>query len=416
MCPDARLLVAMLLNAYQAKKFSLSSVFAYGTRSRVHLFIGKQARLRINSMPSHDYFWLQVERFISQHRHDYIGGFIGFDPSAALSKGQSQAESRGGYICDLFVPEYVLECFDSGAHVVKGCIDVPHFSADLIQSLPGSCEKIDIAKIDDVRGHAAYLESVDAILRSIAAGDIVRATLARKMISTKPLSLIRTFLSDYSLHRLARSFLFASNVVSFAGQCPELLAEGTPDQFSAHKLSGTYPITCAGECVADMAAAFKADERIVREHRSGTSSIEAALRAIACVQREEFQVMQLPSLLHGWAEFRCRLNDGNDVCKILRAVFPHTAFPVETGVRLIADHEGFSRGPYYGMIGLVAPCGEFSFTQILRSVFRNKSSHYLIAGAAITVDSTPEIELLETISKLKSIHAFGVTPSSRLID
>ena len=49
---------------------------------------------------------------------------------------------------------------------------------------------------------------------------------------------------------------------------------------------------------------------------------------------------------------------------------------------------------------------KFSFVQVLRAAFTDVESSYVMVGAAITVHSTPEIELQETCAKLGGIKVF----------
>ena len=69
------------------------------------------------------------------------------------------------------------------------------------------------------------------------------------------------------------------------------------------------------------------------------------------------------------------------------------------------------RGAYYGLVGMVEPGGAFSFSQMLRSVFRDRRGYYLWAGAAITDGSTADSEYEETRLKLSSIRVLPAGPA-----
>ena len=79
---------------------------------------------------------------------------------------------------------------------------------------------------------------------------------------------------------------------------------------------------------------------------------------------------------------------------------------MEQGFKLLAEHEDFCRGPYYGLVGCITADGIFSFTQVLRSAYTDNNSSYLMVGAAITSMSTPELEAEETNSKLFGVQVY----------
>ena len=137
-----------------------------------------------------------------------------------------------------------------------------------------------------------------------------------------------------------------------------------------------------------------------------------ALQMLGVVDVARFQVMELPGLLHGWSKFSTRPRHTGNTASCLRAVFPYGMQPLPAGLEKLRQHERFLRGPYYGLVGYIQPDGEFSFTQVLRAAFADRSSNYLIAGAAITRQSTAELEVAETCSKLATIGVFEKNQSA----
>lgn len=395
---------ALLIQWLAERSTHQGPFFAYGSSETVHVLVGRRDSFRLPCLPSADEFWLALRHFLSSHRGDYIGGFIGFDPGSLLYQPGSYARHQE-FRADLFVAECVIACTRQGMRVVRGCCDLPTFSPGLIDLNLNQRNPVNAVDIDDASEHEKYIRSAGCILDEIRSGLLTRVTLARKVLSPKRLNIFGTFLSERNSHPLARSFYCKNDAVEFGGQCPELLAEGSPSLFVSHKLSGTYRIG-PGQDIDALISRFQQDARICREHLSGTATIARELHSIARVRSDSFKVMRLPTLLHGWSEYRCALRVGCGVHHVLRSVFPYGVSPVDKGLGLLGIHEDFERGPYYGIAGLIGPDQEFSFVQILRSAFDDQGGSYLLTGAAITADSTPEIELEETISKLDSISIF----------
>jgi isochorismate synthase EntC len=406
MVHDARYIAANILSRLQLTALQ-GDFCCYGTGDHLLLGIGRGASLAVVEQSSLDSVWRQIDDFISAHGHDYIMGFLGFDPGNELDRAIVRNRKR----VDLFVPELVIECTRLDFRLLKGTLpDAPDApTADAATDLETS--PLDIASLDEASADAGkYQQAVSAVLRAIRENRLERATLARKIVSPWPFDLTKTLLADNSQHALSRSFYFSNDCIAFAGQSPELLADGTVDAFSTHKLSGT----CAkqsGLTKRQLLEEFSMDPRIVAEHHSAIATIEQHLNRLGEVDVEKFQIMELPTLLHGWSRFITRPVAGTSVADCLRSIFPYGINPVEVGFELLKDHEDFDRGPYYGLIGFIQPDGQFAFSQVLRTAFTEKagegrSGSYVLVGAAITGLSTPELELAETKTKLNAIRLY----------
>ena len=406
MVHDARYIAANILN--RLKLTALQGEFCcYGTGDRLLLGIGRAASLTIVDQSSLDSVWRQIDDFISAHGQDYIMGFLGFDPGNELARAIVSSRKRA----DLFVPELVIECTRRDFKLLKGALP-DAADASTLDAAPDLEESpLDIASLDEATADKGkYQQAVSAVLRAIRENRLERATLARKIVSPWPFDLTKTLLADNSLHALSRSFYFSNDCIAFAGQSPELLADGTVDAFSTHKLSGT----CAkqsGLTRQQLLDEFSMDPRIVAENHSAIATIEQHLNRLGAVDVDRFQIMDLPTLLHGWSRFTTRPVAGTRVAECLRSIFPYGMNPVEVGFELLKAHEDFERGPYYGLVGCIQPDGQFTFSQVLRTAFteeagEGRSGSYVMVGAAITGLSTPELELAETKTKLNAIRLY----------
>lgn len=360
------------------------------------LALGREASLDLSGATTLDGVWAEIDRFIDKHRAGHLVGFIGFDPANQM--GQQLTDYRQKV--DLFVPSTVIRCAPDKHTVLKGQFQgqVPGGS----DTGPGSRE-LDARDLDQPPARENYRAAVSGVLEAIHSGEVERITLARRVETHRTLDLLGSFLSDKSRHACARNFYFGNESIQFAGQSPELLAEGNPDSFVTHKLSGTWHRNPALE-PGQQVQGFLSDERITAEHLSATNTIEDSLRQLGPVDCQRFRAMELPTLLHGWSQFTTRPDPACSVASCLRAVFPFGVKPMDSGLTLLRRLEPFLRGPYYGLVGYVRPDNSFSFTQVLRAAFKDRQSSYLMVGAAVTAHSTPELEVEETCTKLSGIQ------------
>ena len=397
MINDARALAASLVRQSGAQERGLP-FFCYGTAATAVVGIGRKYSFKMPGITSLDVVWAAINDFFRANAGQYIVGFIGFDPSNELHNDIAVVEQK----VDLFVPATVIECSRSGYSVKSGEFSL---QSPLNDSVVSPAAKLEPAGFDRQSYRSDYSAAVGNVLDAIRSGEVERLTLARRIEVDRALDLAATFLSEGSRHECARNFHFNNEFIRFAGQSPELLAEGDIHSFFSHKLSGTYRKD--GERrVAELSKLFVEDERIRAEHHSSIAAIEKSLATIGAVEVRRFQVMELPTLLHGWSEFTTRPAPHSGIADCLRAVFPYGVQPLEAGLALLKKNETFLRGPYYGLVGCIQPGGHFSFTQVLRAVFADDCSNYLIAGAAITRHSTPELEVAETCAKLSGVQLF----------
>lgn len=399
---DARANAAKVIDQLQRTRFE-NSFYCYGTHHSVLIGIGRKSSLKLAKADTLDAVWSGINEYIETNISEYIFGFIGFDPANQLNKEIKHPQQK----IDLFTAVTVIECTPEGCSVISGALDKQNIQLNTSEQHKqlNNIKPLNIHQLDNVKLRNKYASSVADFIMAIEAGKLERATLARKIDSPCEFDLAKTFTADHSQHELARSFYFSSEHISFAGQSPELLAEGNKQLFATHKLSGTYAKD-KNLPVEELSLRFINDQRIISEHQSSLAAIECSLAIIGNVDSTKFQVMELPTLLHGWSKFSTRPKQGTTIASCLRSIFPFGVNPVEQGFELLAKHENFNRGPYYGLTGYIQPDGEFSFTQVLRSAFIDRNSSYLMAGAAITSLSTAELEAAETCTKLLGVQVF----------
>ncbi|MFT4234877.1 MAG: anthranilate synthase component I family protein [Microbacterium sp.] len=110
---------------------------------------------------------------------------------------------------------------------------------------------------------------------------------------------------------------------------------------------------------------------------------------------------------------RGRLCDGVDAVGAAEALFPPgsmTGAPKIRTVRLLADLEGAPRGLYSGAIGYFSDDGTADLSVVIRTAIIEDGRVSIGTGGAITIDSDPESELAETITKSAAmLAAFGRT-------
>ncbi|MCF7956871.1 MAG: anthranilate synthase component I family protein [Phycisphaerae bacterium] len=121
-----------------------------------------------------------------------------------------------------------------------------------------------------------------------------------------------------------------------------------------------------------------------------------------------------PTLYHAVATITGHLNHEASLADILRATFPGgsiTGAPKIRAMEIIDELEPNARSVYTGSIGWLGVNGDFDFNIAIRTIIITDQTAYIQTGGAIVVDSTPQGEYDETLTKAAAlIHALKASP------
>ncbi len=227
-------------------------------------------------------------------------------------------------------------------------------------------------------------------------------TVARR-VPLPPVDLLQTFHCQPSHNSLSRSFYLDIGSAAFVGKCPEVLLEWSQGQFEAYKLSGTYPKDANPQSDEALVKQFLNDPKIIAEHQLSADGFGNGVAKVGEVTRQGPNILDLNRLRHMMTAFSVKTAPDTTITECLRAVLPPGVSPCAEGLPALLAIEKAKRGPYYGLVGMYSPEGRASFTQILRSVFKQENDYYAWVGAAVTQGSTARGELEESKLKLSDI-------------
>ena len=111
---------------------------------------------------------------------------------------------------------------------------------------------------------------------------------------------------------------------------------------------------------------------------------------------------------HLVSEVAGELRDGVGSFDLLRACFPAgtvSGAPKVRAMQLIAELEGYRRGPYAGAVGYALPDGSLDTCIAIRTIVLADGLALLQAGAGIVADSDPTAEHEECLRKLAAVEA-----------
>lgn len=365
--------------AYRDTRNSGIHGFAYGAADELFYSPRWSARLLISTLRSsadRAAAWGRMEEFIALHAGKVIGGYIGYEMSV---KTNIEAKVSALPHVDL--------------RVLENCRSV---SVDAFRHILGFSQKDAVvsqnANDQTDTGEGTFKNAVEDCTRWTREGSGRRVTIARRVPLANSLppvgNLLRSLDADHACRR--RHFFISSASGELSGSSPEVLAQGNVHRFVVNKMSGT-----------GKARDLNLSNRIRSEHSDSIAALTNLLSSYGAVEADGPTRAEFDTLWHLQTALTVSRGDApRKVTDVLRVALPRAGFPQEEAEALVATHEQFGRGPYYGLVGIIRPDGTFDFCMCIRTVFRSNDETWVCVGAAITPRSSADLEWQETRLKL----------------
>jgi anthranilate synthase component I len=200
-------------------------------------------------------------------------------------------------------------------------------------------------------------------------------------------------------------FLLELGEVALIGSSPETLVKLQGRRTSLNPIAGTVP---RGEGDAERLLASEKDRAehvmLVDLGRNDLSRtcVPGTVRVDRFLVPERFS-----HVTHLVSEVTGELRDGVGALELLETCFPAgtvSGAPKVRAMQLIAELEGYRRGPYAGAVGYVLPAGDLDTCITIRTIVLAGGVAHLQAGAGIVVDSDPAAEHRECMNKLAALE------------
>ena len=337
----------------------------------------------------------------------YLGYEAGarFEPSVPVpSEGRDLPESR-------FVVVETLVRFDHGRGIAEVLVGEPdeiarRFDEPLVAP---SQEVSPVAARGELRRHpdrATYESWVRRCQEHIRAGDayqVVPSQRAERATSATALELYR------ALRRVNPSpylFLLELGELALIGSSPERLVACEEGRASLCPIAGT---THPGDGEAERLLSSEKDraEHLMLVDLGRNDLSRACLAGTVRVERL-MDVERFSHVTHLVSEVVGDLRPDVTPFELLRDCFPAgtvTGAPKIRAMQIVAELEGYRRGPYAGAVGYVLPGGTMDTCIALRTIVLHEGVALLQAGAGVVADSDPAAEHEECLRKLAALES-----------
>jgi menaquinone-specific isochorismate synthase len=316
-----------------------------------------------------------------------------------------------GAPAELVIPSAVVrKCADGTAWITL--IDDADFPHGREPAAP-TAASYDIRPTVEV---AHYLAAVGAARDAVRAGEIVKAVIARPITVTSDCPIDVHAVLGRLRASFGSSYRFSAD--GFVGASPELLVAVDGDVIQSHPLAGTAPITGDVDNDARLASELIASTKNQVEHRTVIEMVHDTLLPWCSYLdwEPEPSIVKVANVQHLGSRVEGRLsNPAPNVLELVRALSPTPAVgghPRSRALDLIAEVEGFERGPYGGAVGWVDANGDGAWAVAIRcaELADDRRSARLVAGGGIVADSDPLAELAETQAKFQAMLSAIIRP------
>ncbi|MGD9142681.1 MAG: aminodeoxychorismate synthase component I [Dehalococcoidia bacterium] len=258
--------------------------------------------------------------------------------------------------------------------------------------------------------HEAYLKAVETAREYICAGDIFQVNLSQRLeteIGIPPYELYKR-LRKINPAPFANYFGFED--VSVVGASPERFLKLTGNRVETRPIKGTRPRGKTAEEDKELAETLLAS---AKDRAENVMIVDLERNDIGHVCRygsvevTELAILETyPTVYHLTSTVVGQLDTGKNIVDLLKATFPGgsiTGAPKVRSMEIIDELEPTRRSVYTGSLGYIGFNGDMDLDIVIRTILVKDNRVYFQVGGAITYDSDPESEYIETLDKGKAM-------------
>lgn len=272
----------------------------------------------------------------------------------------------------------------------------------------GSDDSASNTKKDD------FLSAVEKANEHVSVGDVFQVVISQRFdqeFAGEALDVYRALrASNPSPYMYLIRMQDGQGVYDIVGSSPEALIKVSSGRVVTHPIAGSRP---RGESATEdlrLADDLMADEKERSEHLMLVDLSRNDLLRVCrpeTLQVSEFmQIHRFSHVMHLVSTVEGELRAGMNAVDALLATFPAgtlSGAPKPRALEIINELEPTYRGLFGGVVGYFDFAGNSDLAIAIRTAFIRDGKSYVQAGAGIVLDSVPETEYLETISKAAAV-------------
>ena len=318
---------------------------------------------------------------------------------------------------------YLDEDQDLGDQYRAAIARIEQMKVGLLGSSQAFIAEVDLTaepEFDRRTSDAEFVEIVKTAKDHVVAGDVFQVVVSQRFDMETSASALDVYRMLRALNPSPYMYLlnFFDQEGSFAvvGSSPEALVRVNSGKAVLHPIAGSRPRGASPESDASLAAELAADEKEKAEHLMLVDLARNDLLKVcepSSVNVTEFMTIERYShIMHLVSTVEGTIRKGQSAVEVVKATFPAgtlSGAPKPRALEIIEHLEPVNRGLFGGVVGYFDFAGNADLAIAIRTAVLRDGRAFVQAGAGIVLDSDPESENQETLSKasapLRAVYA-----------
>ncbi len=266
--------------------------------------------------------------------------------------------------------------------------------------------------------HENYLKAVETAREYICAGDIFQVNLSQRFEADLALPPYELYKRLRQINPAPFANYFGFDGVSIVGASPERFLKVRGDWVETRPIKGTKPRGRNEQEDNELSQSLLLS---IKDRAENVMIVDLERNDIGRVCRfgtvkvTELAVLETyPTVFHLTSTVVGQLREGKSLVDLLKATFPGgsiTGAPKVRSMEIIDELEPTHRSVYTGSLGYLSFNGNMDLDIVIRTIIVKDNRAYFQVGGAITYDSDPEAEYIETLDKGRAMmQALGLFP------
>jgi anthranilate synthase component 1 len=256
----------------------------------------------------------------------------------------------------------------------------------------------------------AFLDSIGKAKDYVRIGDVFQVVLSQRFDLKTQASALDTYRVLRALNPSPYMYLlnFADDQGEYAvvGSSPEALVSVSNGNAITHPIAGSRPRGINHEADQRNEAELLADNKEKSEHLMlvdlARNDLLKVCEPSSVTVTEFMQVHKFSHIMHLVSTVEGKVERGRSAVDVFKATFPAgtlSGAPKPRALEIIDELEDANRGIFGGVVGYFDFAGNADLAIAIRTAFIRDGVAHVQAGAGIVLDSVPESEYQETLTK-----------------
>jgi anthranilate synthase component 1 len=270
-----------------------------------------------------------------------------------------------------------------------------------------------------------FVAMVESAKRRVEVGDVFQVVVSQRFemeVTATALDVYRALRAlNPSPYMYLLNFEDDGGVFSVVGSSPEALVKVNQGSAILHPIAGSRPRGSTVDEDAANSESLLGDKKEQAEHLMLVDLARNDLLKVCSPESvsvtEFMNVERYSHIMHLVSTVEGSLSEGVTAIDVVRATFPAgtlSGAPKPMALSIIHELEPINRGLFGGVVGYFDFSGNADLAIAIRTVVIRDGKGYVQAGAGVVLDSVPESENSETISKASApLRAISIANSMR---